>query len=846
MGIFSLPTWVRPPLTPGGASSTRVPALGLAGLLTCATAAGCGFGRAWTGAPVGGQELLAVAALGGLAVRAAGIQGIERRAMPWLLLLALAAFWRAAGAPATTFTADRHGAHSTGAPLAETRVLTGRVKPDHRRVVHRDRVQWRIARPSTAAGPWRQAALVQTADGAIRPGDEIALLPSAESPRRARSRDLPLRERPLARRPLADEIIRVRSGASRIPWAEPLRELRAAGVRRLERIADPEARGLLCALLFGETSRLPYGMADLFTRTGTRHMLALSGLHVGLLGVLIALPLARFLCWLAGLVAGLAGRSWRPRPALAGAALALAFIPLAGQGAPASRAATALALALVAPALNRRALALNLVAAALIMETAFDPLAPVRTGVQLSYLATAALIAAASPASRRALSALPGQGKLRPTWASGRRRSPWLRVLAERTLRTTVIALATSTVASVATLPIVWSEFGEFSPIGVVATPLAFPPLVLLVAGGWIWLALSTWTPLGGSLAALWEEGLTLVTNGMLELLTWADHAPWSPLALPARSPLWLGIGSLALLAGWRCTAGAGRRWVRVGAALYGLALLPSVSTEVLPGIAIRPRALEAHIMDVGNGTAVLVRAPGEPTWLVDAGSRDRAGVAAGAVAPMLRALDVGRLRVSLSHDDADHAGALPRLVRRWPTDLWVGPNPTTREAPGLGAAPFRGPRVVRLRKGSHRVTTEGAALEIFAVHGGDFAGNEGSSMLDVRWSPPAETKADLRRSWRIVLSGDAEGHGLAAMLGPGADGRSALDPGPVDALLLPHHGSETKHLGWLLDHLRPREVWISGSDPSVGRPELERRGIRVRSTAEVGGFVWTAWGDQP
>ncbi len=848
MGIFFVPSWVQPPGAPAGQpAGTLVPALGLAGLVTWATVVGCGCGRLWRGTPLGGEDLVVVALLGALAVRSAGVQGIERRARPWLVLLVLATLGRAAMAPSAELPAGllaelRHHTSDTGQNARfAAEIVTGRVAADRRRVAQRDRELWRLGQPSTAAGPPPSAASIQVATGALWPGDEVAILPSAEAPMRARSRDLPRSERPLARRPLADELIRVRSGAPGIPWAQPLRDLRSGGVARIERMGDPQAAGLLCALLFGDTSRLPYGIADLFTRTGTRHMLALSGLHVGLLGVLIALPLARALCWLVGLVAALVGAAWRPTPALPGAALALAFIPLAGQGAPASRAATALALALIAPVLHRRALALNLVAAALLLEVAFDPLAPLRTGVQLSYLATAALIAAASPASRRALGMLPGDGTLRPTWPSGRRRSPWLRVGLERCMRTVAIALATSTVASLATLPIVWSKFGEFSPIGIVATPLAFPPLVLLVAGGWIWLALNTWAPLREFAAPAWEDGLARVADAMLSLLSWADRAPWTPLPLPDRSLLWLSAGSLSVLWGLRKPANTGRLFVPVGVALYGLALMPSVTSRGVQGIPVRASGLEAHVLDVGNGTAVLVRAPGEPTWIVDAGSRDRAGVTTGAVAPMLRALDVGRLRVSLSHDDADHAGALPWIVRRWPADSWVGPTPSTREAPGLGPDPLEELRQVPLRKGSQRVTPEGAALEILAVHGGGFDGNEGSSMLDVRWSPATAPGVPTPRPWRIVLSGDAEGHGLAAMLGPGVDGLPALDPGPIDALLMPHHGSETRHLGWLLDHLRPREVWVSGSDPPVGRAELERRHIRIRSTAEVGGFIWSS-----
>lgn len=61
------------------------------------------------------------------------------------------------------------------------------------------------------------------------------------------------------------------------------------------RIEDPAARGLGLALLCGDRSELPPGLPDLFTRTGTRHLLAVSGLHVGLLAWLILGRVARLL-----------------------------------------------------------------------------------------------------------------------------------------------------------------------------------------------------------------------------------------------------------------------------------------------------------------------------------------------------------------------------------------------------------------------------------------------------------------------------------------------------------------------------------------------------------------------
>ncbi|QDV08299.1 ComEC family competence protein [Planctomycetes bacterium Poly30] len=819
---------------------TEVPALGVAGVLSCAAALGHGIGLAGVGNWLDWQNWAMVLALGLLAAWASRPKARARRTRTWLLILALAAAGRAGIAPVA--------ARSAASPEAAARAgewRVGRVVRDHRHLGRRGEIDWSLAAPASDAPGLAVESNLRATEGALGDGDLIAILPTAMERRWARSRDLPREDRPLPREPLADEIVRLRPGSAGrdLTGAAILRDLRRSGVQRLDELGDkgePALSGLLSALLFGETGHLPQGIADLFTRTGTRHMLALSGLHVGILGVIIALPMARCLCAVAAFLSALTGRTWRPSPALPAAALALAFIPLAGQGAPAARAAMALALASLAPRFRRRALGLNLVGVAMVAEIAFDPIAPLRAGVQLSYLATAALIAAASPASRRILGLFPGGGDVRPTWPSGRRRSPWLRVICLRGMRATAIALGTSIVASMATLPVVWTRFGEFSPVGMVATPLAFLPLVVLVVGGWAWLAVAA-LPGSWATAELQDALLRALAHAaerMLALLSWADGVPWSPLPLPDRSLLWLGGSSLLCLVGLRGAARRSALWLRLGAVGYGLALLPDTGlTTGMERPMARARGLEVHVLDVGNGTAVVVRAPGEPTWIVDAGSRDRVGVARSAVAPLLRSLDVGRLCISLSHDDSDHAGALPWIVRRWPARAWVGPRPTLEEATGVDADPLAGIRRIPLRPGVQRVTDRRAALQILAVHGGDFDSNESSSMLDVRWTPPKG--AEDGRTWRVILSGDAEGHGLAAMLHATGSTPAHLEPGPVDALLLPHHGSATRHLGWLLDHLQPREVWVSGSDPPVQREELERRGLPVRSTAEFGAFVW-------
>lgn len=646
------------------------------------------------------------------------------------------------------------------------------------------------------------------------PGDEVVLRQprpgrrAASPPEFAASSANPVTQPPELSA-LPEDIVRTRCGDP--VGAGLLRRLRERGLGACARHPDPDTAGLLAALLFGDTSRLPRGLADLFTRTGTRHLLALSGLHVALLAVLLGVPLARAMAAIATFALRVLGARRSVGPAVPLALLAAVFVPLSGAGAPASRAALALACAALAPRLPapRRPRALDLLGVALVIEVLVDPIAAARPGVQLSYLATAALVAVAPAAAPRIAAVLPGLREPAPVRGSGRRRRPLPRALHLTVARILGLGTGASVVATIATLPVIWSVFGEASWAGIVLTTLAMPAVTALIAGGWTWIAAPDLFP---------GEALTWCARGLVALHTAFDHFPGTPLVLPAR-PLW-AIASASGLAIAALRTGNGRAG-RLAALAFGLLIAP------LPiGAARPPGALEVHVMDVGDGTAIVARAPGTSPLLVDAGSRDRSAVARAAVGPLLRALDAGPLRIVLTHDHADHARDLPWLARRFGAARWIGPLPAVDGGRSLGPPPWRGATL------AGQVERSEAPDGLRVVAGGPFEGNEGSLVAELTCPTTGA---------RVVLSGDAEAHGLEQLLEPGG-----LSPGPIAALLLPHHGSRSRHLGRLLDHLEPREVWVSASEvPSTAAIECDRRGISLRTTGVDGAWTWRAGVDR-
>ncbi len=687
-----------------------------------------------------------------------------------------------------------------------------------------------------------QPGLMILPRGAVAPGDLVAVDPGARRAGRARSTHRPLSPRTSSLRPRADEIVRIpspRASAARpetdgAPTATSSRArlavLRGRGIRACLAHPDETCGALLAALVFGERRGLSPELTDLFTRTGTRHLLALSGFHVGLLAVLLVIPLARLLAGASRHGAALRGSTLRPGPALLSAAMIVAFIPLSGGGAPATRAAIGLGLALLSQRLGRRPSALNLIGVAALAEVAMDPLAPTRPGTQLSYLATAALVLAAGPLAR-ALAGDPQDGGSTPRWMdpvgpTGWPRPPILVALVGRVRGLCFGALAAGTVASLATLPVVWSVFGEWSPVSLLATPVATPPLALLVTAGWLRLLLP--------LEAL-DRVASWSADGLITWLQWMDRLPGTPLPLPER-PLWLILlASLSVgLATYRPRHHLSGRIARLGAAAFGVLLLPWPGPALGPGApGPIPKTLELHVLDVGNGTAVVARAPGAPTWVLDAGSRDRLAVAEEGVGALLRALDTGAIRVGVSHDHEDHAGAIPWIVGRWDAaelHAPVAPDEGGALGAGSGALDPVHPRGV-IWLDSALAGDPDPPLRVAAISSGMPDPNEGSAIFDLRWSPRGE------RPVRVVLCGDAEGPGLRAVLDGGGED-PWLEPGPVDVLLMPHHGSRTRHLSRLLERTQPTLAVVSGDVPAYA-DELQRRGIRLHVTGRDGPLLW-------
>ena len=661
--------------------------------------------------------------------------------------------------------------------------------------------------------------------GAIVGADEVVVLdPVHPAPALPRGPEPGPRARAGLRPPVEiapDEIARVgRAPRDALdPLLDALREARTGLAARARDVREPETRGLLLALLFGDSSELPPHLPDLFVRTGTFHLLAVSGLQVVLVMLILIGPFSRLA---ARLVSALTLGRVRAGPAWFALPLVILFVPIAGAGAPIVRSALGAAFALVAPGLPgsrpavvtaagrsaavriaRRADSLSFWSFALILECVLSPGAPLSLSVQLSYSATLGLIVWTGPWLDRLRAGLGAPAPVSPVTRTGRVRSGASLVVrhAARRLRAGLTSAVAASIAAVcATLPFVWWRLAEWSPWGILATPALAPSMTALLALGWLRVLLG---PL-----LVPDALLDPCAQAMIASMRAFDVLAFTPAPLPPR-PFWLVAlacaATLHLVHRLR-TRERAHAPARVAALAWIALLVPWRAASAGVGI---------HALDVGAGTAVVIEGPGLGTWVFDAGSRDRPDVAREALGPLLRKLDPGPVGIVLSHADRDHDAAMPWLVERYPPRVFAGALPAhLAERLPHGAA--------RIDVASGRVRLPALAgsvegVELVLERGLEAEGNEGSRSLRVRV-----------RDEQALLCGDAEEDGLRAWI------RSSPG-GPVRLVLWPHHGSEMELIEPFVRAIRPAEVWISASGEPPVHAELTRRAIVTRCTARDG-----------
>ena len=451
-------------------------------------------------------------------------------------------------------------------------------------------------------------------------------------------------------------------------WRQHLRD-------HIDRVLDGSAgAALIQALVLGERSGIAPAQWDTLTRTGTNHLIAISGLHVGLVAGFVFLLVRRVWSLSARLALVLAA----PRAAAAAAFVAaLGYSALAGFAVSTQRALIMLAVVLLALGWARTLRPAAGISVALVGVLLLDPQAVLAVGFWLSFGAVAVLLYSL------------GQRPARGGWWTRWGKAQWA--------------------VGLGLLPLLFLTFGRASLIAPAVNLIAVPVFSLVLLPAVLIAALLSMLP-----------GLGLPLVLMSQLLAWAMQAldavaawSWSAASLSGR-PGWVWVAAFAGTVLLLAPRGLPGRWA-------GLALW-------LPLVLVRPPApvagaAELTLLDVGQGLAAVVRTE-HHVLVYDTGPAFPSGFNTGAAVVLPFLQEIGARRIDtlvLSHGDRDHVGGLQGLAGRIPILDTLSGEP--ERVPEAGARPCRA---------GQGWTWDGVRFEVLYPDRAGQSGNNSSCVLRV------------------------------------------------------------------------------------------------------------------
>lgn len=558
-----------------------------------------------------------------------------------------------------------------------------------------------------------------------------------------------------------------------------------------------DTAALDAALLLGYRHLLDHTWREHLNRAGVTHLLAISGLHLGMIAIACFFLASRLIRLL---LPGLLQTGSDRRPALLAALLAATgYALISGLALPSWRALLMLLLATVALSSQRRPDGPTLLATAALLILWFSPHALWQISFQLSF---AAMLGVMNfyPRLLQASLQLPGVNALRQTRGG-------------RLLRPFGSALLLSLAANSMVLPLIAYHFHGVSAAGLVANALLVPlvgfcvlPLGLL---GLVTFAISP--PLA---LPLLKVGGWFLQLGQI-LIVWISQWSWSF--------FWVGSIPLVALAGYYGTTAVllspsqrRRQWSIIG--LLMVVLAGTFLAGKILAASSDCRTLRVTVIDVGQGSATLVQFPSGQTMLVDGGGffDNSFDVGRNVLAPFLWQIGVHRLDyVVLSHDHPDHRNGLVFILSHFAVgSYWEsGITDSAPDTPDLAAIAAR--RGIPIRRLPSLAAAENiGSCRVRLLH-------PTSAYLEQQWDRHDLNNASLvlqidYGSTHLVLPGDIDSSVEALLF------HQRPRPGSV-LLIASHHGSGRSNSNYLLDRLHPCAIVFScGFENWFGFPDAK------------------------
>lgn len=427
--------------------------------------------------------------------------------------------------------------------------------------------------------------------------------------------------------------------------------------------APSPQKEILEAMILGNAKGIPRDVRDAFAKTGTSHILAISGLHIGLVAAagfflfFSLLKLSEYLMLRFNIIKIATAAAIAP---------VIIYALVAGLGTTVLRATLMAAAFLAALLINRKRDLYNILCGVALMILVIAPESLFEISFQLSFSAVLALIYI-----------VPKFSGWKPPLPSSA--PDWL----QKGIGRIYLFLLVSTAATLGTLPIIVFYFNRVSTVTLIANLLAVPllgMLALIPALAFILISLVSPT-LAGALISIssFFAGLAVSIINRLAALSWSSFSFTQPnfaeIALfyiciflllelitpddrkikqgfPARHPLFARTALLVCVA-------------LIGTDVVYLSLKDRFSKD-----------LQITAIDVGQGSATLLRLPRGVTMLVDGGGfhNNSFDMGQAVIAPFLYAQRIGKIDiVVLTHPHPDHLQGLIHIVNNFDVrEVWT------------------------------------------------------------------------------------------------------------------------------------------------------------------------------
>ncbi len=607
---------------------------------------------------------------------------------------------------------------------------------------------------------------------------------------------------------------RIRTESSRYSaYHEILYRLRCHFEGVFDSALAPKDASIMKAVLLGNKSELDTQSRQLFQRSGIAHILAISGLHITLLGMGLY-KMLRKVCIPQAVCA------------VVSIGLMIAYGDMVGMSSSAYRAVFMFGMQLVAQMLRRTYDMLTALALAAVLILFEQPLYLYHSGFQLSFgaiLGVGCLSDVVKPVEL-------GKGK--------------------RLTEKAALSLCGSLSIFLVHFPIMLCVYYEFPIYSFLLNLVIIPAMSFLMAAGLLCLgAGSLPVAFGYAVAGMMGWVCHILLSAFERLCVISLKMPFANWVV-GRPEDWRicaygGVIVFLYMAHQRGRSYA-KRGINIGLPLpvrfmTVLAAVALLSDSPVDGVAMT-------FLDVGQGDCIWIRSAGGEHFLVDGGSSSESKVGAYTIIPYLKYMGVSRLdAVFLTHLDKDHISGVMEILVGGSGD--TGNIAEDKMEVGISRICISESVIEDDSYDELIILCEARKIPVYRLKAGDRI--EACGLEFEVLHPQGDYEADSRNAYSLVMKMETQDHVTALLTGDvEADGERMTAQNlctisgfaGIDIYKAAHHGSRYSNLKELISLTNPQLAVIScAEDNSYGHPhaetieKFEEIGSDIRMTKDTG-----------